>query len=55
MRKYRQVLAECKDLAKGLDGDQWNTGKAKSVTIEKFWNWDKVESIEGAVDMLSVT
>ena len=24
LKKYKQVLVKCKELAKGLSGDQWN-------------------------------
>ena len=37
LNKYRQVLEECKDLAKGTYGDHWNLGSAKSVTMKQFW------------------
>ena len=34
-------MLECKELEKGLSGDQWSIGLVKSVTMEQFYTWDK--------------
>ena len=36
LKKFRQVLLECKKLVKGLAVYQWSMGLAKSVTVEQF-------------------
>ena len=36
LNKFRQVLLECKESAKGLVGDQWNLGSSNSVTMEQL-------------------
>ena len=36
LKKYRQVLSECKDLTNKLTGDQWNLGSEKGLTTEQF-------------------
>ena len=47
-KKYRQVLAECNELAKGLSVYQWTLGSAKSVTMEQFWDCSKVDNNDRA-------
>ena len=45
LKKYKQVLEECKELSKGIAGYQWTLGATKDVTMKQFWDWDKVEAI----------
>ena len=45
LKKYIQVLEECKEQAKGIDGYQWNMGETDNANMEQFWDWDKVEDI----------
>ena len=42
LNKYNTVLAECKESAQGVDGDQWTLGLAKDVTMEQLWTWVKI-------------
>ena len=34
LNKYKQVLEECKELEKGLDGYHWTLGVTKDVIME---------------------
>ena len=36
LKKYRQFLGDCKELQKGLVGDQYNLGATKNATTEQF-------------------
>ena len=45
---FLQVLLECKESARGLAGNQWTIGSDKSVTIEQFWTWSKVDGHDTA-------
>ena len=51
LNKYKQVLAECKESDNDLAEDQWNLGATKDVTMEQFWDWAKVDSIDGSGDL----
>ena len=53
INKHRQVLVECNDLSNYLSGYHWNMVSAKSVTMEQFWNWCKVNAINGAGDIFT--
>ena len=48
LKKYRQVLSECKGLTKGLYGYQWTLGLSKVFQMETFCIWSKVDAINGA-------
>ena len=52
-KKYIQVLVECKDLEKGISRYQWNLGGTNNVTIEQFWDWVKLNAIDGAGDIFT--
>ena len=49
--KYKQVLAGCKELEKGVSGYQWALGETKYVTMEQFCTWDNVDALDGSVSM----
>ena len=51
LNKYKAVLAEYKELSKGIDGDQWTLGATKDVTMEKFWTWAKVDYLDALGDV----
>ena len=53
MNKFWQVMLECKELEKGLSGDQWSIGLVKSVTMEQFYTWDKDDWHERTWDPIS--
>ena len=53
LNKYQQVPSEYKEATKGLSGDQWSLGLAKGVSMEQFWNWAKVDAIDGSGDPIS--
>ena len=36
-----------KESANWISGYQWTLGVTKDVTMEQFWGWEKVESIDG--------
>ena len=36
IKKYKTILAECKETARGIGGYQWKLGEAKYVTTEQF-------------------
>ena len=55
LNKYIQVLAECKELANGIAGDQWNLGLVKVVSMEQFRSWAKVDDINGVVYLFTGT
>ena len=39
LKKYKRVMVERKQLAKGLAGDSWNLGKLKELSIDNFLTW----------------
>ena len=43
----------CKDSARGLDGNAWKLGTAKSVTMEQLWDWVKVDGRDTDWDHIS--
>ena len=45
-KKYREVLVECRQLAKELSGDEWNLGKLKGLSTDDFWTWVKTDTME---------
>ena len=53
LKKYQQVLAECKEPENGLAGDPWSLGSVKGVYMEHFWTWSKVDAIDGSGDPIS--
>ena len=48
LKKYRQILAECKDSEKGIAGDHWTLESEKGVSMEQLWSWSKVGAINRA-------
>ena len=36
LKKYKRVLAECKESTEGLAGYQWAMGATEDVTMEQF-------------------
>ena len=46
LNKYKAVLTEFKESAKGLSGDQWTLGETNDVTMEKFWTQAKEDGLE---------
>ena len=36
LKKYKTILTECNEIAKGIYGDQWALGEVKDVTTEQF-------------------
>ena len=42
LNKYKTVLAQCKETAKVIAGDQWTLGEAKYVTMDQLWTWEKL-------------
>ena len=55
LNKYKQVLAECKELMKGLAIYQKTLGATNNVTMEQFWYWSRLDDIEGLLDILTGT
>ena len=53
LNKYRHVLVECKESAKGLDGYQCTLGETTNVTMKQFWCWYKLDSIGGSGDIFT--
>ena len=51
LKKYKTVLADFNELAKGIAGDQWTLGETKYVTMEQLWIWAKKDGIYGSGDM----
>ena len=41
----------CKELEKGVYGQQWTLVETKDVTMEQFWAWAEVDYIYGSGDM----
>ena len=52
LNKFRQAL-ECKELAKGLTGDQRILGLANSVTMDQFGTWSRVGRCDNMGDPIS--
>ena len=55
INKYKQVLADCKELEKGLSGDQWTLGLAKGFSMEIFWTWSKVNPTKRSGDLFIIS
>ena len=53
LKKYRQVLAECKDPEKEISGYQWTLVAKNNVTMEQFRDWEKVDSINVSGDLFT--
>ena len=46
--EYRQVMGESKESDKGIAGYQWTLRLVKVVSMEQFWDWAKLDAIDGA-------
>ena len=44
LKKYREVLVTCKQLAKELLGDEWTLGDMSGLSTEDFWTWKKADT-----------
>ena len=51
LNKYKLVMLGCKELEKGVYGQQWTLVETKDVTMEQFWAWAEVDFIYGSGDM----
>ena len=45
LKKYREVLVACRQLAKELEGDEWNLGKLAGLSADDFWTWAKMDTM----------
>ena len=43
----------CKESSRGLYVTTWNLGEDKSVIMEQFWTWDKVDDRDMDGDPIS--
>ena len=55
LKKYKTVLVDCKETAKGVYGYQWMLCEAKGVTMDHLWTWEKKYGTDaGSIDYLDV-
>ena len=54
LKKFWQVLLECKYPAKKLAGYQWSLGSTNIFTIEQLWTWTRLDRREGTGQPTSV-
>ena len=46
LKKYKDILTECKETLKGISGGQWMIGEVKDGTMDRFWTWEKINRID---------
>ena len=44
LKKYREVMVTCRQLAKELAGDEWTLVDLTGISAEDFWNWAKTDT-----------
>ena len=50
LKKYKEVLMDCKPLEKDLTGEKWNLRNLKALSTEDSWNWSKSDGLDYSSD-----
>ena len=39
LKRYREVMEECKQAPKEISGDKWDLGKIEGLFTDDLWSW----------------